>query len=140
MPMPELLARLARAVGVIPADLCTVGHERLVHLRVFASRSRARMARRLGIAEETYRQLETTGRRGTRAHDDRARDEWIAWDDRAAPAFGTTPERLPAALRRTEEYWPVLREQRWQRIREADPRWAATVGQTTRRPARHPRG
>ncbi|BAU81030.1 hypothetical protein SLA_0075 [Streptomyces laurentii] len=42
------------------------------------------MAQRLGIAEKTYRQLETTGRRGTLAHYDRARDEWIAWDDWAA--------------------------------------------------------
>ncbi|WP_405364541.1 hypothetical protein [Kitasatospora sp. NBC_00039] len=62
---------------------------------------------------ETYRQLETTGRRGTRAHYERARDEWIALDDWAAPVFGTIPERLLAAHRRTEGYWPVLREQRW---------------------------
>ncbi|MGW3077892.1 helix-turn-helix domain-containing protein [Kitasatospora sp. NPDC001132] len=139
VPRPELLVRLAKAVGVAPADLCTVEHERLVHLRVFAGRSRAEMAARLGIAEETYRQLETTGRRGTRARYDRARDEWLAWDDWAAPAFDTTPERLLAALRRTEEYWPVLREQRWQRIRETDPQWAAMVEQITKRPPRHRR-
>ncbi|MFF9646637.1 helix-turn-helix domain-containing protein [Kitasatospora aureofaciens] len=53
VPRPELLPRLARAVGVSPADLCTVEQERLVHLRVFAGRSRAEMARALGIAEET---------------------------------------------------------------------------------------
>ncbi|MEV7930502.1 helix-turn-helix transcriptional regulator [Kitasatospora sp. NPDC088779] len=116
VPRPEILPRLAKAVGVEPADLCTVEHERLVHLRVLTGRSRAEMARALGIAEETYRLLETTGRRGTRAHYDRARDEWIAWDDWAAPAFRATPERLLAALRHTEEYWPMLREQRWQRI------------------------
>ncbi|WP_033355969.1 helix-turn-helix domain-containing protein [Kitasatospora aureofaciens] len=140
VPKPGLLPGLAKAVGVAPADLCTVEHERLVHLRVFAGRSRAQMARRLGIAEETYRQLETTGRRGTRAHYDRDRDEWIAWDDWAAPAFATTPERLRAALHRTQEYWPVLREQRWQKIREADPQWAAMVEQITKRaPHRHKR-
>lgn len=84
VPKPELPPRLAKAVSVAPADLCTVEHERLVHLRVFTGRSRAELAQALGIAEETYRQLETTGRRGTRAHYDRARDEWITWDDWAA--------------------------------------------------------
>ncbi|MDH6711373.1 transcriptional regulator with XRE-family HTH domain [Kitasatospora sp. MAA19] len=138
VPRPELLPGLAKAVGVAPADLCTIEQERLVHLRVFAGRSRAEMARALGIAGETYRQLETTGRRGTRAHYDRARDEWIAWDDWAAPAFGTTPERLLAALRRTEEYWPMLREQRWQRIRAADPQWAAKVERMLKRAPRRP--
>ncbi|MFJ6775029.1 helix-turn-helix domain-containing protein [Kitasatospora sp. NPDC091257] len=139
VPRPELLPRLARAVGVAPADLCTVEHERLVHLRVFTGRSRAEMAKALGIAEETYRLLETTGRRGTRAHYDRARDEWIAWDDWAALAFGTDPDRVRAALRHTEEYWPVLREERWQRIREADPEWAAMVERRLKRAPRRRR-
>ncbi|MFE6867681.1 hypothetical protein ACFVFS_14050 [Kitasatospora sp. NPDC057692] len=88
-----------------PADLCTVEQEPLVHLRVFTGRSRAEMAKALGIAEETYRQLEPTGRRGTRAHHDRARDEGIAWDDWAAPAFGTTPERLLAARESARDAW-----------------------------------
>ncbi|MFJ5951431.1 helix-turn-helix domain-containing protein [Streptomyces noursei] len=138
IPLPQLLPRLAAALGVAPADLCTVEHERLVHLRVFTGRSRAQMAKALGIATETYRKLETTGHRSrlTRAHYDHARDEWIAWEEWAAPAFDTTPERLLAALRGTEDYWPVLREQQWQRFREADPEWAAMWEQITKKAPR----
>ncbi|GAA2686844.1 helix-turn-helix transcriptional regulator [Streptomyces lunalinharesii] len=141
VPRPEVLPRLAAALGVGPADLCTIENERLVHLRVFTGRSRGQMAKALGLAEETYRQLETTGHRGrlTLAHYDHARDEWIAWEDWAAPTFATTPERLLAALRRTEEYWPVLREQRWQRIREADPQWAARWERIIKRGVRRKR-
>jgi transcriptional regulator with XRE-family HTH domain len=91
VPKPEVLSRLAKAVGVSPADLCTVEHERLIRLRVFADRSRAEMTQRLGIAEETYRELETTGRRRTPTHYARARDEWIAWDDWAASSATGSP-------------------------------------------------
>ncbi|MEU3077167.1 oxygenase MpaB family protein [Streptomyces laurentii] len=84
VPKPEVLPRLAKAVGVSPADLCTVEHERLVRLRVFAAAAAPRWHSGSASPKKTYRQLETTGRRGTLAHYDRARDEWIAWDDWAA--------------------------------------------------------
>ncbi|MFE7194458.1 helix-turn-helix domain-containing protein [Kitasatospora sp. NPDC057541] len=128
-PELQLLPRLAEAVGVAPADLCTVEHERLrlIHLRAFTGRSGAEMAHVLGIAEETYRRWETTGRHGLRPHYDADRDEWIEWEDRAAPAFATTPKRLRAAQLHTEAYWPLLQELRWQRTREARPEWAAMV-------------
>ncbi|MFD9688422.1 helix-turn-helix domain-containing protein [Kitasatospora sp. NPDC059088] len=59
VPKPEVLALLAAAVGVAPADLRTIGRERLVHLRVLTGHSRAETAALLGMAEETYRLLET---------------------------------------------------------------------------------
>ncbi|MET8295872.1 hypothetical protein ABZW02_17605 [Streptomyces sp. NPDC005180] len=55
---------LAQAVGVKPADLCTVEQETLRHLRTFTGRSRAQMGRQLGMSEVTYRELENTGARG----------------------------------------------------------------------------
>ncbi|MFJ4671525.1 hypothetical protein [Kitasatospora purpeofusca] len=53
----------------------------LAHLRVFTGRSRAAMARELGMAEETYPQMETTGLRGllARARYDDREERWIAW-------------------------------------------------------------
>ncbi|MFE7528954.1 helix-turn-helix domain-containing protein [Kitasatospora sp. NPDC057542] len=96
VPKPELLPRLAAAVGVAPAGLCRVERERLVHRRVFTGRSRAQMAKALGMAEETYRQVETTGHRGraaTSRYDGRL-GRYIAWDEWAPPVYGVSAERL----------------------------------------------
>ncbi|MFF8790869.1 helix-turn-helix domain-containing protein [Streptomyces sp. NPDC015125] len=130
VPRPEVLPRLAAAVGVGPADLCTVEHERLVHLRVWAGRSRATMAEALGMAEETYRLLETTGRLGRAAARFQHRlDCWVLWKDWAAPVYGVTPERLAAATAASQAYWPVLRAERFRRIREYDPEFADRLEQ-----------
>ncbi|WP_327075504.1 helix-turn-helix transcriptional regulator (plasmid) [Kitasatospora purpeofusca] len=114
VPRPEVLPRLARAVGLDAAGLCTVEHETLAHLRVFTGRSRAAMALALGMAEETYRQMETTGLRGrlARARYDDREDRWTAWQDWAPPLFGVTAERLDAAERRTREQHLADRERR----------------------------
>ncbi|MER7820070.1 helix-turn-helix transcriptional regulator [Streptomyces sp. NPDC096153] len=121
-PRPELLPPLAAALDVTPADLCTIDHEHLAHLRIFTGRSRAAMAQALGTAEETYRQLETTGHRGRLSsprYDD-TQERWIAWHDWAAPHYGVTPERLLAATRRTREHHTAGRQMRWERLREQD--------------------
>ncbi|MGY0466952.1 helix-turn-helix domain-containing protein (plasmid) [Kitasatospora sp. cg17-2] len=140
VPRPEVLVRLADAVGARPADLCTVEHERLAHLRVFTGRSRAAMARELGMAEETYRQLETTGRRGrlASARYDDAQDRWIGWHEWAPPVFGVTEERLLAAERRTQEHWEAERAERWRRRREEDPDRVAMIEETARRMRGYP--
>jgi transcriptional regulator with XRE-family HTH domain len=126
-PRPEALPRLAAAVGTTPAGLCTIERERLVHLRVFTGRGRAEMASVLEMAEETYRLLETTGYvgRGARARYSERADGWLAWEVWAAPAYQVTPERLEAATKASRAYWPVLRDQRWERIRKASPAFAA---------------
>ncbi|WP_415954374.1 helix-turn-helix domain-containing protein [Streptomyces sp. KLOTTS4A1] len=128
-PRPEILPRLAAAVGVDPAALCTVERETLAHLRIFTGRSRSAMARTLGMAEETYRQVETTGRRGrlARARYDRNEDRWAAWQEWASPLFGVTPERLDAAEEHTREQYLAELERGWQRLREADPDRAARI-------------
>ncbi|MFD4144722.1 helix-turn-helix domain-containing protein [Streptomyces sp. NPDC058572] len=99
VPRPEILPRLAEAVGVAPEGLCTVERERLVHLRVWTGRSRSAMAAALGMAAETYRQLETTGRRGrlSASRYDRAQDRWILWQDWASPTYCVGPQRLLVA-------------------------------------------
>ncbi|MEU6332765.1 helix-turn-helix domain-containing protein [Streptomyces sp. NPDC047049] len=129
VPRPEILPRLAAAVGVTPADLCTVDRERLVHLRVCTGRSRAAMAAALGMAATTYRELETTGRRGrlSRSHYDPAQDRWLAWDDWAAPIFAVTPERLAAAVQATREHADAERAERWRLLCERDPERAAHI-------------
>ncbi|MFE0382183.1 helix-turn-helix domain-containing protein [Streptomyces inhibens] len=130
VPRPEVLPRLAAAVGVDPAELCTVDRERLVHLRVWAGRSRATMAEALGMAEETYRMLETTGRLGRAgARFEHRLDCWVLWPDWAAPVYGVTPERLAAATEASGEYWPVLRAERLRRICEHDPEFAEQLRQ-----------
>ncbi|MBX7555637.1 helix-turn-helix domain-containing protein [Streptomyces sp. NPDC004232] len=107
VPRPEVLVQVAAAVGVAPADLCTVEHEVLAHLRAFADRSRAATAQALGMAEETYPQLETTGQRGrlSSSRYDHAQDRWITWQEWAPPLFGVTAERLPAAGQHTQEHY-----------------------------------
>ncbi|MFJ2193107.1 helix-turn-helix domain-containing protein [Kitasatospora sp. NPDC087861] len=114
VPRPEVLPRLAAVVGVGPADLCAVEHERLVHLRVFTGRSRAQMAKALGMAEETYRRVETTGHRGraaTSRYDGRL-GRYIAWEEWATPVYGVTAERLAQAEHHTREAWQELRAER----------------------------
>ncbi|WP_329501527.1 helix-turn-helix transcriptional regulator [Kitasatospora herbaricolor] len=113
-PRPEVLPRLAAAVGAAPADLCTVEHECLVHLRVYTGRSRAAMAQALGMTEETYRQVEVTGHRGraaTSRYDGRL-DRYIAWEEWAAPAYGVSPQRLAEAEQHTRQAWQELRAER----------------------------
>ncbi|WP_406275937.1 hypothetical protein OH779_00390 [Actinacidiphila glaucinigra] len=81
------------------------------------------MATALGMGEETYRQLETTGHRGRLAsgrYDD-ARGRWVPWQDWAAPVFQVTAERLLAAEQHTREQWQAERDGRWQRLREVNP-------------------
>ncbi|MEV6727125.1 helix-turn-helix transcriptional regulator [Streptomyces xanthochromogenes] len=118
-PRPHILPRLAAAVCVAPGDLCTIDRERLEHLRVWTGRSRAAMAKALGMAPETYRHLETTGERGrlSRSRYDPAQDRWVLWEDWAAPLFGVTPARLQAAADATHEHaqaqW-AERRRRWQ--------------------------
>ena len=129
IPRAEVLPRLAAAVATTPAGLCTVEHELLAHLRVFTGRSRAAMAADLGMAEETYRQLETTGHRGrlSSSRYDPTRDEWIAWQEWASPIFAVTADRLTAAEQHTREHWQTERARRWQKFREADPDRAAMI-------------
>ncbi|MBX7554422.1 helix-turn-helix domain-containing protein [Streptomyces sp. tea 10] len=122
VPRPEVLVQLAAAVGVTPAGLCTVEHELLAHLRVFTGRSRAAMAQALGMAEETYRQLETTGHHGrlSSSRYDHAQDRWIAWQDWAAPQFSVTTERLLAAEQHTREHYSTERDKRWRQLQDPD--------------------
>ncbi|MFB7669725.1 helix-turn-helix domain-containing protein [Kitasatospora sp. NPDC056138] len=136
VPRPEILPRLAATLGTTPADLCTVEHEQLAHLRIFTGRSRASMAKALGMAEETYRQLETTGRRGrlSSSRYDYARDRWIAWQEWAPPLFGVTAARLLAAEQRTQEHWKAGREKRRQQWRERDPDRVTKIEESLRRP------
>lgn len=63
-PRAPVLPRLARAVGLAePLDLCDLDDgERIVHLRVRAGKSRARIAADLGWHPDTYRAWELTGR------------------------------------------------------------------------------
>ncbi|GAA2650805.1 hypothetical protein GCM10010425_74440 [Streptomyces spororaveus] len=128
-PRPEILMQLAKAVGTDPAALCTVEHETLAHLRIFTGRSRSAMARQLGMAEETYRQMETTGQRGrlARSRYDDHEDRWIAWQEWASPLFGVTAERLDAAEQHTREQHLAERERRWQRLRLAAPDRAVRI-------------
>lgn len=110
VPRPELLLRLAAAVGVAPCDLCTVEKERLVHLRVWTGRSRSAMAQALGMTEETYRHLETTGERAlSSSRYDGERGRWIAWQEWAAPFFGVDPGRLLACRRNTLKHWETVK-------------------------------
>ncbi|WEO92812.1 helix-turn-helix transcriptional regulator [Streptomyces sp. FXJ1.172] len=134
-PRPETLVQLAAAVGVAPADLCSVEHELLAHLRVFTGRSRAAMAQALGMAEETYRQPETTGHRGrlSSSRYDHAQDRWIAWQEWAPPLFGVTAERLLAAEQHTREHYSAEREERWRQLRERDPDRVAMIEELGRR-------
>ncbi|MFC8454408.1 hypothetical protein [Kitasatospora sp. NPDC057223] len=122
-----MLPRLAKAVGTTPDALCTVEHETLAHLRIFTGRSRAAMATELDMAEETYRQLETTGQRGRLARSLYSEDRWITWQEWAPPKFGVAADRLAAAEQHTQEQHRAEREQRWQRLRRADPDRAAHI-------------
>lgn len=126
-PVPEVLPRLAAAVGSTPTGLCTVEVERLVHLRVFTGRNRAQMAAALEMGEETYRQVETTGHvgRGARARYSPQTDAWLPWEVWAAPAYRVTPERLAAATDASRAYAAQVRQERWERIRDADAAFAA---------------
>ncbi|MFD7736279.1 helix-turn-helix domain-containing protein [Kitasatospora phosalacinea] len=128
-PRPAILPRLATAVGTTPADLCAVEHETLAHLRIYTGRTRAQMARTLGMAEETYRHLETTGERGRLArsrYDDRE-ERWIPWQEWAAPLYAATAQRLAAAEQHTREQHRAERELRWQHLQQADPELAARI-------------
>ncbi|MER5370858.1 helix-turn-helix transcriptional regulator [Streptomyces sp. NPDC002722] len=103
-PRPGILPGLAAAVGTAPADLCTVEHETLAHLRIYTGRTRAEMASVLGMGEETYQHLETTGEHGrlARARYDDHEGRWIAWQEWAAPCSlpppnaWTSPKSTPA--------------------------------------------
>ncbi|MEU8976691.1 hypothetical protein AB0D11_47485 [Streptomyces monashensis] len=114
VPRPKGLLRLAAAVGVVPADLYTVERELLAQLRVFTGRSRAAMAQALGMAGETYRQLQTTGHRRRLSSNlyDQTQDRWIAWQEWAPPLFGVTAKRLLAAEQHTHEHYNAQRENR----------------------------
>lgn len=61
-PRAPVLPRLDRVVGLAePLDLCDLdGGERIVHLRVRAGKSRARIAADLGWHPDTYRAWEPT--------------------------------------------------------------------------------
>ncbi|MGW9116587.1 helix-turn-helix domain-containing protein [Streptomyces sp. NPDC055663] len=128
-PRPGILPGLAAAVGTAPADLCTVEHETLAHLRIYTGRTRAEMASVLGMGEETYRHLETTGERGrlARARYDDREGRWIAWQEWAAPLFAATAERLDVAEEHTREQHRVERERHWKRLRLANPEHAARI-------------
>ncbi|MEU2159439.1 helix-turn-helix transcriptional regulator [Streptomyces sp. NPDC019396] len=126
VPRPGILLRLARAVGVEPAELCTVERERLAHLRVWSGRNRAQMAQALGMSEATYRQVEITGHRG-RSHYDWTRGCWVAWQEWAPPVFGVTPERLAAAEQATQDHHQAERERRLRMMREQNPERAARL-------------
>jgi transcriptional regulator with XRE-family HTH domain len=141
VPRPEILPRLAAAVGVGPADLCSVDAERLVHLRVWTGRSRAAMARALGMAEETYRHLETTGQRGrlSASRYDPAQDCWVLWEDWASPVFGVSPQRLLEAWENTREHWRRERDERLRRWRAEFPERAARYDRIVRRTPRRRR-
>lgn len=82
------------------------------------------------MAEETYRLLETTGRLGrAAARYERRLDRWARWEEWAAPVYGVTPQRLAAATESSREYWPVLRAERFRRIREHAPEFADQLEQ-----------
>ncbi|MFF3959544.1 hypothetical protein ACFYY1_41190 [Streptomyces sp. NPDC001890] len=87
------------------------------------------MASALAMGEETYRHLETTGERGrlARARYDDHEDRWIAWQEWAAPLLAATAERLDVAEEHTREQHRVERERRWQRLRLANPEYAARI-------------
>lgn len=82
-----------------------------MHLQVWAGRNRAAMAAAFGMAEETYRHLETTGERGrlSASRYDAAHDRWIAWSHWAAPLFHLAPDRLLAARHNTYQFRQVQR-------------------------------
>ncbi|MER7850917.1 hypothetical protein ABTZ03_44130 [Kitasatospora sp. NPDC096077] len=86
------------------------------------------------MAEETYRQLETTGERGrlARGRYSHPEDRWIAWQEWAPPKFAVTAERLAAAETPAREQHRTEREQRWQRLRQADPERAARIEELAR--------
>ncbi|MFF3160046.1 helix-turn-helix domain-containing protein [Streptomyces sp. NPDC057910] len=134
VPRPHVLPRLAAAVGVAPADLCTIDRERLEHLRVWTGRSRAAMAEALGMAPETCRHLETTGERGrlSRSRYDTARDYWVLWEEWAAPLFGVTPGRLLAAADATHEHAQAQWAERRKRWAEEYPERAAHLARIVR--------
>ncbi|GLF98215.1 helix-turn-helix domain-containing protein [Streptomyces yaizuensis] len=134
VPRPEILPRLAAAVGVAPAGLCTIERERLVHLRVWTGRSRAAMATALGMAEETYRHLEITGERGrlSASRYDSVRECWVLWQDRASPAFGVAPGRLLAALRATHDHGQAERAEQRRQWQEQHPEQAAMIDRIAR--------
>ncbi|MFD3875352.1 hypothetical protein [Streptomyces sp. NPDC058623] len=125
---PRALVLLAQAVRVEPVDLCAVDRETLAHLRVFTGRSRAAMARELGMAEETYRQLDTTGNRGRLASSRYSyrEERWVA-EGVGTAEVRRRRRRLAAALRHTREDHPAERERRWQRLHQADPAFAARI-------------
>ncbi|MFQ6146725.1 helix-turn-helix domain-containing protein [Streptomyces seoulensis] len=133
-PRPRVLGRLAAAVGVSPAELCTVEHGTLAHLRIFTGRSQAAMARELGMAEETYRQLETTGERSrlARARYSDREDRWIAWQEWVPPVFGVSAGRLAAAEEHTRQQHQAERERQWQRLRRGGPAFAARIEEAGR--------
>ncbi|MBV6698342.1 hypothetical protein [Kitasatospora aureofaciens] len=128
MPKAEVLPRLATALSVAPADLCTVDHERLVHLRVFAGHSRAEAARALGMAMETYRQLETTGQHGLAvpSHNGYQPGGYTSWEERALAAYGVPLLRSRAAVQHTHEHWELGRAEQCRRWME-DPERAAAL-------------
>ncbi|MFI5987337.1 helix-turn-helix domain-containing protein [Streptomyces sp. NPDC051555] len=128
-PRPGVLVLLAEAVGVGPGDLCAVERESLAQLRVFTGRSRAAMARELGMAEATYRELETTGIRGRLASSRYSyrQERWVPWQEWAPPKFGVTADRLATAEQHAREEHQAEREKRWQHLRKADPAFAARI-------------
>ncbi|WP_424217783.1 helix-turn-helix domain-containing protein (plasmid) [Streptomyces sp. BI20] len=133
-PHPEVLLRLAGAVGVEPEALCEVEAETLVHLRTWTGRSRAKMASVLAMGEETYRQLEKTAARGRLAGPryDFAADRWVPWEEWAPPLFGVTAERLAAAETHTRALYQAARERCWAAFRAADPARAAAIEEAGR--------
>ncbi|MFJ8162458.1 helix-turn-helix domain-containing protein [Streptomyces sp. NPDC096136] len=129
IPRPGVLVLLAQAVGVNPADLCTVERETLRHLQIFTGRSRAQMGRQLGMSEATYRELENTGALGRLAGSWYSPREgrWLAWEEWAAAKFATTPDRLAADEDNTRAGYQAERERRWQQLSEDDPAFEARV-------------
>lgn len=135
VPRPGVLVLLAEAVHVEPAELCGVDRETLAHLRVFTGRSRAAMAQALGMAEATYRELETTGNRGRLASSRYSYPEhrWVAWTEWAPPKFGVTADRLTTAEQHTREEHQAERETRWARLQEDNPAFAALLNEIGQR-------
>ncbi|GAA1972654.1 helix-turn-helix domain-containing protein [Kitasatospora viridis] len=124
-PRPSALPFLAAALGVAPADLCTVGSVRLVHLRVWSGRNQVAMAQALGLSGETYLRVETTGRlpRSAEARFESEPGGRVPWEAWAAPVYGVTPHRLLAATEATRDHWSMLRTEWWSRVQEREPEW-----------------